>query len=162
MTVSQIMRKMIEFSGRNLHDINHFIKVWGYAKTIGELEELDERTQKTLEIAAITHDIACPLCRVKYGNTEGKNQEKEGGLLVREFLSDAALDADIVERVAFLVAHHHTLEGIEGADYQILIEADFIVNADEMNASKEQIAKFCEKNFRTASGRALLRANYDF
>ena len=162
MTIAQIMRKMIEFSGRNTHDINHFIKVWGYAKTIGELENLDERTQKTLEIAAITHDIACPLCRAKYGNTEGKFQEKEGEPLAREFLADTGIEPEIIERVAFLVAHHHTLEGVEGADYQILIEADFIVNAHEMSATKEQIAKFCEKNFRTASGCALLRANYDF
>ncbi|MFR1449740.1 MAG: hypothetical protein ACLSXC_05920 [Beduini sp.] len=38
-----------------------------------------------LEIAAITHDIACPLCRQKYGNTNGKYQEQEGLILVEEF-----------------------------------------------------------------------------
>ena len=72
MTVSQIMEKMISFSKGNIHDIDHFLRVWSYAKTIGELEQLDSETQFILEIAAIKHDIACPLCREKYGNTNGK------------------------------------------------------------------------------------------
>lgn len=33
MTVSEIMQKMIAFSNGNRHDINHLLKVWGYAKT---------------------------------------------------------------------------------------------------------------------------------
>ena len=59
MTISQIMEKMIAFSDGNIHDIDHFIRVWTYARTIGELENLDRETQFVLEVAAITHDIAC-------------------------------------------------------------------------------------------------------
>lgn len=123
MNISQIMEKMIAFSNGNLHDMNHFMCVWTYAKTIGELEGLDRKTQETLEIAAITHDIACPLCREKYGNTNGKRQEEEGGPLVRSFLVDAGLSVEQVDRVAYLVSHHHTYTDIDGIDYQILIEA---------------------------------------
>ncbi len=36
MTISEIMQKMIIYSKGNLHDINHFLKVWSFAKTIGE------------------------------------------------------------------------------------------------------------------------------
>ena len=72
MKISQIMEKMIAFSEGNIHDIDHFVRVWNYAKTISELEEIDSETQYILEVAAITHDIACPLCREKYGNTNGK------------------------------------------------------------------------------------------
>ena len=73
MTIAQIMEKMIAFSEGNIHDITHLSCVWTYAKTIGELEGLDADTQFILEVAAITHDIACPLCRKKYGNTNGIN-----------------------------------------------------------------------------------------
>ena len=66
MTIAQVMQKMISFSEGNIHDIDHFIRVWTYAKTIGELEHLDQKTQYILEVAAITHDIACPLCRENY------------------------------------------------------------------------------------------------
>ena len=87
MTIAQIMEKMIAFSEGNIHDITHLSCVWTYAKTIGELEGLDAETQFILEVAAITHDIACPLCRKKYGNTNGSYQEQEGDPLVREFLA---------------------------------------------------------------------------
>ena len=40
-TISQFMEKMIAFSNGNIHDIDHLIRVWTYAKTIGELEGLD-------------------------------------------------------------------------------------------------------------------------
>ena len=61
MEISEIINKMIDFSKGNVHDINHFIKVYTFAKLIGECEHLDKNTQNILEIAAILHDIACPL-----------------------------------------------------------------------------------------------------
>lgn len=157
-TVSQIMESMIAFSDGKIRDINHFICVWSYAKTIGELEKLDRDTQFILEVAAITHDIACPLCRRKYGNAGGKLQEREGDPLVRSFLSDKRLTEAQIERVAFLVGHHHTLVGIEGLDWQILVEADYIVNASENGYSRQNIDHFIENNMRTESGKRLARS----
>lgn len=160
MNISRIMEKMIAFSNGNLHDMDHFMCVWTYAKTIGELEGLDRRTQETLEIAAIAHDIACPLCREKYGNTNGKWQEEEGGPLVRSFLADAGLSAEQVDRVAYLVSHHHTYTDIDGIDYQILIEADYIVNASESGYSPENRKNFLEEHMKTESGKRLLRSTF--
>jgi len=160
MRISEIMRKMIAYSEGNLHDINHFIKVWTYAKTIGELEKLDEETQEILEVAAITHDIACPICREKYGSADGKYQEKEGILLVQEFLKDTGLTEKQMERVVYLVGHHHTLSKINGIDYQILIEADYIVNAEESGYSIENIKNACDTIFNTESGIHLLEEIY--
>ena len=157
MSVAKIIEKMIAFSNGNIHDIAHFIRVWTYAKTIGELEGLDPETQYILEIAAITHDIACPLCRQKYGNTDGKYQEVEGEPLVRNFLNDSGMTADQIDRVAYLVSHHHTLTDIDGMDYQILIEADFIANASENNYNKETIQSFIYKVMQTNSGSMLAR-----
>ncbi len=158
MTVSQIMEKMIAFSDGNIHDIDHLIKVWAYAKTIGEQERLNGETQFILEVAAITHDIACPLCREKYGNTNGKYQEIEGAPLVKEFLADTGMTEEQIDRVAFLVAHHHTFTGIEGIDWQILIEADYIVNASESGFSMESLESFLRKIMKTESGKRLLRS----
>lgn len=157
MTISELMEKMIAFSNGNIHDIDHFIRVWTYAKTIGELENLDAETQFVLEVAAITHDIACPLCRQKYGNTNGKYQEIEGGPLVRSFLNDSGLTIEQIDRVAYLVGHHHTLTDIDGMDYQILIEADFIANASENGYDKETIQSFIYKVMQTNSGSMLAR-----
>lgn len=79
---------MIEFYKGNRHDVNHFLKVWAMAKTIGELEGLDRHTQEVLELAAVIHDIACPLCREKYGDTDGKHQELESPALVEAFFTE--------------------------------------------------------------------------
>ena len=158
MTVSQIMEKMISFSNGNIHDIDHLIRVWTYAKTIGELERLDAETQYILEVAAITHDIACPLCREKYGNTNGKHQETEGATMVRTFLADTPLTAAQIERIMYLVGHHHTFSGIDGKDYQILVEADYIANASENGYSRENVMNFMEKVMKTESGKRLLNA----
>ena len=57
--ICEITKKMIEYSNGNLHDINHFMKVYAYAKTIGQCEKIDESTQAILEAAALVHDIAC-------------------------------------------------------------------------------------------------------
>lgn len=158
MNIAQIFEKMIAFSDGNIHDIEHLIKVWTYAKTIGELENLDRDTRYILEVAAITHDIACPLCREKYGSTNGKYQEEEGGPLVTEFLADTGMTKEQIDRVAYLVGHHHTLQNIDGIDYQILIEADYIVNAAESGYSRENIGNFIEKIMRTESGRRIARS----
>lgn len=160
MTIAQLTEKMIAFSNGDIHDIEHLMKVWGYAKTIGEMEGLDEETQFTLELAALTHDIACPLCREKYGSSIRAKQEEEGAPMVRDFLTDTALSPAVIERVAYLVGHHHTLTDIEGGDYQILIEADYMVNASEKGLEKAEIAAFVEKYFRTKSGIALIKSAF--
>ena len=129
--VAAATRKMIGFYHGNRHDIAHFLKVWALAKTIGELEGLDGHTQEALELAAVVHDIACPLCREKYGDTNGKHQELESPPLVEAFFADLPVSRADVDRISWLAAHHHTDTNVDGPDHRILLEADFLVNADE-------------------------------
>ena len=138
--------------------IQHFVKVHDLAAVIGTLEGLDEQTQFILETAAIVHDIGCPLCREKYGNTNGKRQEEEGAPMAAAFLEDSGMTAAQVERVSYLVGHHHTFAGIDGIDYQILIEADYIANATENGYSLNNVRNFAERMFKTAAGKRLLKS----
>ena len=156
--VAAATRKMIGFYHGNRHDIAHFLKVWALAKTIGELEGLDGHTQEVLELAAVVHDIACPLCREKYGNTNGKHQETEGARMVRDFLRDTGLTDVQIDRVAFLVGHHHTFTDVHGSDYQILLEADYVANASENGYERRNVENFIHKIMRTESGKALAKA----
>ena len=160
MIAAAATEKMIGFYAGNRHDVAHFLKVWALARTIGELEGLDARTQEVLELAAVVHDIACPLCREKYGNTDGKNQERESAALVEAFFADLPVDAATVARIAWLAAHHHTYTDVDGADHRILLEADFLVNADEGSVGRAAIARMRERVFRTKSGTRLLDAIY--
>ena len=158
--VAAATQKMIEFYKSSLHDIDHFLKVWAMAKTIGELEGLGRHTQEVLELAAVVHDISCPLCREKYGNADGKNQERESPPLVEAFFRELPVDRRDVERISWLVAHHHTYTDIDGIDHRILLEADFLVNAGEGGYARPAIDSFRERVFRTAAGTKLLDSMY--
>ena len=157
-SITIINKKMIDISEGNIHDIEHFTNVWKYAKVIGEAEGLEERTQTGLEASALTHDIACPLCREKYGNAVWKYQEIEGMPLAKELLRDTGLSEVEIERAVYLVGHHHTPDEIDGMDYQILIEADYIVNAEESGYPEEAAKDFENKYFKTEKGKELLRS----
>ena len=160
MIVSSAIEKMIAFYQGSLHDINHFLKVWAFAQTIGEQEGLDDQTQLTLQLAAVVHDIACPLCRQKYGNANGKYQELESPPLVEGFFADMPVERDMAERISWLVAHHHTYTHVDGLDYQILLEADFLVNADEGGLARAAIENMRQSVFRTGAGIRLLDSIY--
>lgn len=160
MITASLTQKMIRFYQGSLHDINHFLKVTAFARTIGLQEQLDERTQLTLELTAIVHDIACPLCREKYGRASGDLQEQESEALLRPFLAEFNLDEEMRERVIHLVTHHHTYTGVDGMDWQILLEADFLVNACEGNMTREAIESFRDNVFRTPTGINLLNTMY--
>lgn len=160
MVVSSAIEKMIAFYQGNLHDINHFLKVWAFARTIGEQEGLDEQTQRTLELAAVVHDIACPLCREKYGDANGKYQELESPPLVEQFFEGMDVERRTAERISWLAAHHHTYTNVDGPDYQILLEADFLVNAGEGRLSRTAIETMRQDVFRTKAGVRLLDSVY--
>lgn len=160
MLIADAASAMIEFYRGNRHDIAHFLKVWAYARTIAESEGLDPDLRETCELAAIVHDIAIPLCREKYGSAPGHLQEKEGPALAREFLRKLGCPAEKRERVAYLVGKHHTVLGVDGIDWQILLEADFLVNADEGGASREAIEEMLQNVYKTGAGKKLLTSVY--
>lgn len=160
MTSAEILVRMIARADGNKADIAHFLKVYGYARNIGECEGLDKQTQKTLEIASIIHDIAIPLCREKYGDASGYHQEQESEPLVRAFLAPCDLAPGMIERIVYLVSHHHSPNLIDGIDFQILIEADYLVNADESAFSEGNIRTMYDTVFQTATGKALLKSIY--
>ena len=136
---AKLIRQMIGLYHGSTHDVEHFLKVYAYARTIGKLTGLDEETQRILEIASIVHDIACPLCREKYGRADGYLQEQESEPILRDFLAGYNLPEKVMERVIFLVCHHHTITGVDGLDWRILLEADFLVNAQENGMSAQQM-----------------------
>ena len=65
---SKLVLKMTEYEGGCVERVNHFLKVFAFAKTIAEGEDVDDATKEILEAAAITHDIGIRVCFEKYGN----------------------------------------------------------------------------------------------
>jgi len=156
MLKAKVTEKMIDYYNGSVNDISHFLKVHSYAKTIAALESVEPKTLLTIELAAIVHDIACPLCRNKYGNVAGNLQELESPALLAPFFDEFDIDEDMKNRIVWLVSHHHTVTDVDGIDYQILLEADFLVNAEKLADNRQAIMDFRSKVFKTESGKRLL------
>ena len=56
------------------------------------------------------------------------------------------------------MSHHHTYTGVDGLDYQILLEADYIVNASENHYRRENLEAFLSRVMKTDSGRQILHS----
>lgn len=155
--ISSLIDEMIAYDKGDPRRIQHFMKVHDFARTIGQLEGLDEQTLYILESAAVVHDIGIHVCEEKYGSCEGKLQEKEGPALAKEMLERLGYEQEVINRICYLVGHHHTYTNITGIDYQILVEADFLVNMYEDGVSPDAVRKAYQNIFKTESGRKICR-----
>lgn len=159
--LEQLIQEMIKDYSGDPKRIQHFIKVHSFAKLIGKMERLDSGVLEILEVAAVVHDIGIRFCEEKYGKCNGKLQEQEGPALARALLKKIGYNQNVIDRVCYLVGHHHTYEGIDGQDYQILVEADFLVNLYEEGNSKAAIEEVETKIFKTISGKNICRQMFN-
>lgn len=155
--LNQLHLAMLELYKGDAKRIQHFCKVHSYAKLIAECENVDKETLFILEAAALTHDIGIHLCEEKYGDCSGKLQEKEGPAIAARLLGELGFEKQVSERVQYLIAHHHTYHNIDGLDYQILVEADFLVNLFEDNLSKEAALNAYQNIFKTETGKRICK-----
>ena len=156
MDLNKVTLEMIDDYQGDTKRIEHFLKVHADAKLIGEEEGLDKETQELLEVAALTHDIGIKISEQKYNSSAGKYQEIEGPQVAKEMLDKLQYDSKKTERVCYLIGHHHTYDQIDGIDYQILVEADFLVNLAEEHSKRETIESVRNKIFKTKTGILLI------
>ena len=159
--IEELALAMIDYNNGDPKRIQHTTKVHAYASMIGKCEGLDEDTLFILESAALVHDIGIRASEKKYGHQNGKLQEQEGPAIAREMLTRLGGFTDQqIERICWLVGHHHTYHVCEDLDYQILIEADFLVNLYEDNESPNAIRAVGKNIFHTQSGTRMFEAMY--
>ena len=154
--IQELALAMIDYNHGDPKRIQHTTKVHAYARLIGESEGLDAETLFILESAAHVHDIGIHASEMKYGRQNGRLQEQEGPAVARDLLARLGYADRHIERICWLVAHHHTYHVCTDPDYQILVEADFMVNLYEDGESADAVRAVCRNIFRTASGTRLL------
>ena len=134
--ISGLIIKMTEFFSGDPKRIQHFIKVHTFARVIGRAEGLDIRTMYCLDVASVVNDIGIKPAEERYGKGHcgGKLQEQLGPEPAQKMLREL--------------------------DWQILLEADFLVNAYEDSLSKESIKSFRDKVFKTKAGIKMLEDMY--
>ena len=158
--LDDLFMDMIAYYDGDPKRIQHFTKVHSYARLIGIGEELDDASLFILEAAAYTHDIGIRVAEEKYGRCDGKLQEQEGPIIAQKMLSQLGFENYIVERICFLIGHHHTYDNIDGLDYQILVEADFLVNLYEDALPESAIHAALQNIFRTETGIRICKTMY--
>ncbi len=158
--IRRLMDAMIDYDAGDPMRIHHLLKVHAFAAAIGRSEGLDERTQLILECAALVHDIGIHLAEETYCDCSGKYQEMIGPGEAETLMKNLGFPADVIRRVSYLVGHHHTFDQVDGPDYRILLEADFLVNLYEDSVSPEGQRQAYEHVFRTETGKRYCRAMY--
>jgi len=159
-SIEDVYHAMAKYDEGDPIRIQHFTKVWTYARLIGLGEGLPSGLQTILEVASIVHDIGIHKAEKNFGSSNGKLQEKLGPEEALILLTDLGLDRTLIERVMYLVGHHHTYTDIEGLDYQILVEADFLVNIYEDELSMDAARSAYDKIFITKTGKKMFQSLY--
>lgn len=156
----KVIEKMIIYFQGDVRRINHALKVLGYARGITEREVPDEKTIDIIIYTAILHDIGIKESERKYNSSAWNYQEIEGPPVAEEILSELDISEEIIERVCFIIGNHHSYNKIDGIDFQIIVEADFIVNIFEKEMGLEAIESIKNSYFKTESGRKLIDTIY--
>ena len=156
-----IRDKMLEYYSGDPLRAQHLIKVEAFASLIAEKEKVDKDTATVISILGYCHDIGIKITELKYGTSTGKLQEELGEIPSKQLVLDCGFDESIADRVSFVTAHHHTYSMISNIEYQILVEADFIVNIFEDEMSLEKALSIRKKVFKTKSGIDLITTMYN-
>ncbi len=159
--IDALTLRIIDFDKGDPMRIQHLLKVHRFAQLIGRAEGLDAHTLFVLESTAVLHDIGIHPAEAKYGSSNGKYQEQEGPAPARAILESMHYDEADIERICWLIAHHHTYKHIDAPDYQILVEADFLVNLYEDHISQHGIEAARKNIFKTQTGLKLLKMIYE-
>ncbi len=157
---SNVITDMILYFRDDAKRINHALKVHGFAQAICESEDVSGNEREIVELTALLHDIGIREAERKYNSSAWNYQETEGPPVAREILEKNGITDKITERVCFIIAHHHRFDKIDGIDFQILVEADLLVNIFEDESGRERAESVKNRVFRTPAGRKLLDSMY--
>lgn len=139
--VNRVALRMKQYHHGDPMKVQHFVRVYTLAKTIGELEHLTEEEQLDLELAAIVHGV------------EGEQRIP----VVRDILLECGIGETAAMHVCHIVENAENYEHISTLDHQILIEAKLIVDFKEHDTPADDIVRIAEERFITHSGRLFLK-----
>ncbi len=158
----QVIQEMKDYFGSDEKRINHALHVLKYAEEIAEKENItDKKKLQVIQYTTILHDIGIHEAEKKYHSTAGKYQEQEGPPIAEQLLKKIDVDQEIMDRILFIIANHHTYSKIDGKDFQVLWEADMLVNLEEKDLFKDKDHyPYIDNTFKTDAGKEILKKAY--
>jgi HD superfamily phosphodiesterase len=150
----RISQEMKRYFGPDTKRVNHALKVAQYAE---EILKIEGGHPLVVLGAAYLHDIGIKVAEEKDGSASVEDQEKEGPPIARDILGRLNVQRGIVEEVCDIIGHHHHPRKTETLNFQILYEADWLVNMQENGFSKDpkKVEETIERHFRTITGKKL-------
>jgi HD superfamily phosphohydrolase YqeK len=152
--INKIINRMIEFNKSDARRISHALKVYAFAHNMAVNEGLQDTF--VIDVSSVLHDIGITVCEKKYNSAAGIYQELEGARVARMLLADLEIEDDRLEKILFYIGNHHTYNATKDIEFQILIEADLIVNAHEEKLDLYKIQEIKDKTFKTRVGKKLI------
>jgi HD superfamily phosphodiesterase len=151
--------EMKKYFGTDFKRVNHALKVARHAEQILKLEG---GNPLVVLGAAYLHDIGIHEAEKKYQSVSGQFQEQEGPPIAREILNRLDIEKEIVEEICDIIGHHHHPREEETLHFQILYEADWLVNIEEegLKDDPEKLHKLIGRVFKTATGKRLAEELY--
>jgi len=150
--------EMKRYFGKDFKRIGHAASVARYAEQIVKEEN---GNPAVVLCAAYLHDIGIHEAERKYNSTAAQYQHKEGPPIAREILTRLGAREELIEEVCDIIGHHHHPRNQETLNFQIIYDADLIVNLEEREKKsetrKERLAKVIGKNMFTNTGKRLAR-----
>lgn len=153
---SQAMKRYFD---RDVKRIQHALKVARFAEEIARQEG---GNPLVVLGSAYLHDIGIHEAEKKYGSSLGEYQEKEGPPIAKDLLKRTGLKAELIDEICDIISHHHHPREEETLNFQILYEADWLVNIEEEGISKdrEKLKTLIPKVFKTSTGKKFAKELY--
>jgi len=152
----KLIAAMQMYFGDDEKRIRHAQSVLLYAEEILKTEPGDRRV---VLASALLHDIGIPNAIRIHGSSSHRFQEQEGPPVAREIMEKLGIDQAVIDKVADIIAHHHSPRGEESSDFKIVYDADQIVNLAERDGSA---AELFYARLLTAKGKAIMYRLYPF
>jgi len=147
----RISSEMKKYFGTDTKRVNHALKVAQYAE---EILKIEGGHPLVVLGAAYLHDIGTKLAEQKKGIASEEDQEKEGKAAAEEILMKLNVQRTIANEICDIIGHHHHPRERETLNFQILYEADSLVNMEENGLLKDpkKLQEIMTKKFRTVTG----------
>lgn len=150
---AKLLRELTRHFGWDIRRIEHALEVLWHAEAL--LEETPEANPEIVMAAAITHDFGIREAERRYGQAPPAMQEEFGPRYARAALERVGMSTAAIDEVCDIVGHHHSRPDQPSLHFQLLYEADWLVNIREypnLLESPKRLQAFISRNFETPAG----------